>query len=162
MTRGYALGQIYAIVKILTAVKVKKPETFFPAPAIFIGQYARQYIDANEPMRDTWEAAMEALSPEDIQSPLGLAEQGDFWLGYYAVERAFRAPNRNARVSTKEAAAMLKISQATVRQQLSAGRFPNAKKFGRDWQIPIGDISTYRKKITIQGTVEDIDRDIPE
>jgi len=162
MTRGYAFGQIYAIVKILTAGKVKKPETFFPAPAIFIGQYTRQYIDAKEPMRDTWEAAMETLSPSDIQAPLTLAEQGDFWLGYYAVERDFRAPDRNRRVSTKEAAAILKIDQATVRQQLTAGRFPNAKKFGRDWQIPMGDISNYRKKITVQGTVNDIDRDLPE
>jgi hypothetical protein len=161
MTRGYAFGQLYAIVKILTAGKVKKTEDFFSSPAIFIGQYTRQYIDANEPMRDTWEEAMEALSLEDIQSPLTLAEQGDFWLGYYAVERNFRSPNRNTRVSTKEAAAILKIDQATVRQQLGAGRFPNAKKFGRDWQIPMGDVSNYRKKTIIQGTSEDIDRDAP-
>ncbi len=48
-------------------------------------------------------------------------------------------------LTTKEAAELLKVSEASIRVWLNneeekARRFPNAIKFGRDWQIPQADV----------------------
>jgi transposase len=48
-------------------------------------------------------------------------------------------------LTTKEAAARLRASEASIRVWLNdeeekARRFPNAIKFGRDWQIPASDV----------------------
>ncbi|EHJ49533.1 hypothetical protein DFW101_3537 [Solidesulfovibrio carbinoliphilus subsp. oakridgensis] len=159
MTRAQAFGKIYAIIEKITAGRVKNAEAFFPAPAIFLGTYARQYMEAGEPGLDLWGEAMEALEASDLTKPLLLAEQGDFWIGYYAAKHALRLPGKS--LSTKETAKILGIDAATVRQQLAAGRFPGATKFGRDWQIPSGAVAEYRTKSARQGTVDDVDRDVP-
>jgi excisionase family DNA binding protein len=49
-------------------------------------------------------------------------------------------------LTTKEAAERLQVSEASIRVWLNdeeekARRFPNAVKFGRDWQIPEKDVS---------------------
>jgi excisionase family DNA binding protein len=49
-------------------------------------------------------------------------------------------------MTTKEAAERLEVSEASVRVWLNdeeekARRFPNAVKFGRDWQIPESDVN---------------------
>jgi excisionase family DNA binding protein len=49
-------------------------------------------------------------------------------------------------MTTKEAAERLEVSEASVRVWLNDGeekakRFPNAVKFGRDWQIPEADVN---------------------
>lgn len=49
-------------------------------------------------------------------------------------------------LTTKEAAELLQVSEASIRVWLNnedekARRFPNAVKFGRDWQIPETDVS---------------------
>jgi Helix-turn-helix domain len=49
-------------------------------------------------------------------------------------------------MTTKEAAARLRVSEASIRVWLNNAeekvrRFPNAAKFGRDWQIPEADVS---------------------
>lgn len=49
-------------------------------------------------------------------------------------------------MTTKEAAERLGISEASIRVWLNddeqkASRFPNAVKFGRDWQIPEADVN---------------------
>ena len=49
-------------------------------------------------------------------------------------------------MTTKEAAERLEVSEASVRVWLNneeekARRFPNAVKFGRDWQIPEADVN---------------------
>ncbi len=49
-------------------------------------------------------------------------------------------------LTTKQAAERLQISEASVRVWLNneeekAKRFPNATKFGRDWQIPESDLA---------------------
>jgi len=49
-------------------------------------------------------------------------------------------------LTTKEAAERLQVSEASIRvwlnnDQEKAQRFPNAIKFGRDWQIPEGDVN---------------------
>jgi len=49
-------------------------------------------------------------------------------------------------LTTKEAAERLQVSEASIRVWLNnheekAQRFPNAIKFGRDWQIPEGDVN---------------------
>lgn len=48
-------------------------------------------------------------------------------------------------LTTKEAAERLQVSEASIRVWLNneeekARRFPNAIKFGRDWQIPETDV----------------------
>ncbi len=48
-------------------------------------------------------------------------------------------------LTTREAAERLQVSEASVRVWLNnadekARRFPNAVKFGRDWQIPDSDV----------------------
>jgi excisionase family DNA binding protein len=48
-------------------------------------------------------------------------------------------------LTTKEAAERLQVSEASIRVWLNdetekARRFPNAVKFGRDWQIPASDV----------------------
>ena len=48
-------------------------------------------------------------------------------------------------MTTKEAAERLQVSEASIRVWLNneeekAKRFPNAVKFGRDWQIPEADV----------------------
>jgi transposase len=48
-------------------------------------------------------------------------------------------------LTTKETAERLQVSEASIRVWLNdkeekARRFPNAVKFGRDWQIPEGDV----------------------
>lgn len=48
-------------------------------------------------------------------------------------------------LTTKEAAERMQVSEASIRVWLNdeaekARRFPNAVKFGRDWQIPAGDV----------------------
>ena len=48
-------------------------------------------------------------------------------------------------LTTKEAAERLQVSEASIRVWLNneeekARRFPNAVKFGRDWQIPETDV----------------------
>jgi excisionase family DNA binding protein len=54
--------------------------------------------------------------------------------------------NRDAHMlTTKEAAERLQVSEASIRVWLNnaeekARRFPNAIKFGRDWQIPDSDV----------------------
>jgi excisionase family DNA binding protein len=49
-------------------------------------------------------------------------------------------------MTTKEAAERLEVSEASIRVWLNdedekARRFPNAVKFGRDWQIPETDVN---------------------
>lgn len=48
-------------------------------------------------------------------------------------------------LTTKEAAERMQVSEASIRVWLNdeeekARRFPNAVKFGRDWQIPASDV----------------------
>lgn len=48
-------------------------------------------------------------------------------------------------LTTREAAQRLQVSEASIRVWLNdkdekARRFPNAVKFGRDWQIPSTDV----------------------
>ena len=48
-------------------------------------------------------------------------------------------------LTTREAAERLQVSEASIRVWLNdeeekARRFPNAVKFGRDWQIPTTDV----------------------
>jgi excisionase family DNA binding protein len=49
-------------------------------------------------------------------------------------------------LTTKEAAERMQVSEASIRvwlndQEEKAQRFPNAVKFGRDWQIPESDVN---------------------
>jgi len=49
-------------------------------------------------------------------------------------------------MTTKEVAERLGISEASIRvwlnnEEQKAKRFPNAVKFGRDWQIPEADVN---------------------
>jgi excisionase family DNA binding protein len=49
-------------------------------------------------------------------------------------------------MTTKEVAERLGVSEASIRvwlndEEQKARRFPNAVKFGRDWQIPDSDVS---------------------
>lgn len=48
-------------------------------------------------------------------------------------------------LTTKEAAERMQVSEASIRVWLNdeeekERRFPNAVKFGRDWQIPASDV----------------------
>lgn len=48
-------------------------------------------------------------------------------------------------MTTKEVAERLEVSEASIRvwlndEEQKARRFPNAVKFGRDWQIPEADV----------------------
>lgn len=45
-------------------------------------------------------------------------------------------------LTTGEAARLLNIDPATVRQLIAKGRIP-ARRFGRDWQITPSDLRTY-------------------
>jgi hypothetical protein len=57
----------------------------------------------------------------------------------------------NRMLTTKETAERLEISEASIRVWLNnekekAERFPNAVKFGRDWQIPESDLEGFVKR----------------
>lgn len=143
MTRSNAFGRIYAILEHACPKTIKRVDIMLSSPSIILGQYTRQYQDAGEPHLEMWAEALEALGPDDLEGNIPQSQQGDFWVGYYAAKTAMRSPKDM--LSTKEVAQALGIDPATVRQQLGKGRFPGAKREGRDWTIPAADVAAYRR-----------------
>lgn len=50
-------------------------------------------------------------------------------------------------LTTAQAAEVLSLSVRRVKQLCTDGRFPGARKLGRDWLIPAGDVASFEPQL---------------
>lgn len=55
-------------------------------------------------------------------------------------------PHHKKMLSTKQVAAYLMVTEATVRLLVKQGKFPGAVRPGRSWLVPLIDLEAYVKE----------------
>ena len=61
------------------------------------------------------------------------------------VKKFKRELARSRKFNINQTAEIIGVSTRTIYTYLYGGKFPNAKKIGREWQIPEKDIRNYLK-----------------